>query len=365
VTRQLTQAVPPAGDSLTVVMCAHREGRLLHPTFRAIHDAIEYALQRGRDVRMLVVLDRADVPTREFVSEALGPHGYFAGVCEVALAEVDFGDPARSRNAGAKRVETRFVAMVDADNLPSRTWFAAGLETLLAQDSQSIAHPSLLVTFGERSEIWPQCSSEEGYFRLGNLYDCNYWDTVSMAEREIYEQVPYHPTAPGTGIGYEDWHWNTVTLAQEIRHVIVPDTAYFYRIKRGDSVNNRNHAASSLIPASPLLTSTSVSARVRSCAAEQSFAPRPRPRRTPLQRQVLRAWRGKAPFEAAIGSSGGVRQHLWDGAIASPVNPDHYRLLYPDVEGKSDREVRRHYRTRGRAEGRRPRLSPAEVAALQ
>jgi glycosyltransferase involved in cell wall biosynthesis len=345
---------------VTVVMTAHREGTLAHHTLRALRRCVQHAGEAGLSVCVDIVLDSPDERTASFLREAVGPEGYFADLCDARVSEVAVRDPGLGRNVGVARSRSRFVAVLDADNLPTANWLTEGVRVLEAAGSASVVHPERLVTFGERSEFWPQWPVDDERFNIANLYDRNYWDTVCIAHREVFEDFPYAATG-STGFGYEDWHFYSRTLHAGVAHLVASGTAYFYRIKPGDSVNAAHYSRGSVIPPTGLLTDTLVAERV--LAAPTGGRRRRKRVRTAQARAVLRAWRaGDAPTPfAAPPSRRDLLLGLW---LGSPVVPDHYRLLYADLAGMTDGELRHHYRVRGRSEGRLPRLRGADLAAV-
>lgn len=344
---------------VAVVLLTHHEGTLAHHTFRALARSVEAATRAGWSVQVRVVLDSPDDATRDHVAWAVGPDGPFAGVCDAGALETDVRDPGLARNAGIAATSSRFVAVLDGDNLPSREWLARAARLLDEHDGPAVVHPEVLVTFGPRWELWPQWPSASERFNLGNAYDRNYWDTVCMASREVFEQHPYQATRK-TPFGFEDWHWNTVVLAAGIPHLAASGTALFYRIKPGDSVNSANVAKASVLRPTPLLVdrevATSVLARRRD--------PEPTRRsRTANMRQVLRAHRKRVPAPVVVPPA--RRSTRWLARmIGSPVVVEHYRLLHPATADWSALHILRHHVRAGRRAGLRPRITAAELAAL-
>lgn len=350
------------GDQVdvTVVMTAHRERTLAHHTLRALRRCAEHAVQAGLSVRIQIVLDSSDESTTVYLHEAIGPDGYFAGICDAALEEVAVRDPGLGRNIGVALARSRFVAVLDADNLPTANWLVEGVRSLAAAETVAVVHPELLVTFGERSEFWPQWPGDDDRFNIANLYDRNYWDTVCIAHREVFERFPYAATG-ATGFGYEDWHFYSRSLAAGVQHLVASGTAYFYRIKPGDSVNSAHDSRGSVLPPTELLTDTRLAKQI--VEAPPRVKTKRKRVRTPQARDVLRAWRTDAV--AAPVALPPTRRERWLGQwLGSPIVPDHYRLLHADVAAMTDGELRHHYRWIGRREGRQPRLRDADLAAL-
>ena len=79
-------------------------------------------------------------------------------------------------------------------------------------------------------------SSCDSRFRIENLLEFNYWDAVCVARREIFLKYPYESTTQNPGFGFEDWHFNCQTLAENIEHYVVPDTVHFLRAKLSGSL---------------------------------------------------------------------------------------------------------------------------------
>lgn len=369
---------------VTVLMTAHKERTLAHHTLRALRRCVQHALENDVTVEVVVVLDSPDRATEDFMAEAMGPQGYFTGLCEATLIPTQVRSPGLARNIGVVAASSRYVAVVDADNLPTANWLTEGVRVLARTNGQAIVHPEYIITFDKRSEIWPQWSDDDERFNLANLYDCNYWDTVCIAHREVFERFPYSATGPN-GFGYEDWHFYANTLAAGIPHLTAAETAYFYRIKRYGSVFSEQSAQASVIPQTALLTDDALAKQFAEASPEARIK---RPRvRTPQTRAVLRAWRAnEAPTPTAQAprlrerlsrssrqderaqSREGRRPGLtaWDVAALAPAFFDaaHYRLLHADLATLGDDDVIRHYLDQGRREGRRALLSASELAAL-
>lgn len=345
---------------LTVVMTAHREGLLAHHTLRALRACAQRAVDEGISVRVQIVLDSPDAATARLMAEAVGTHGYFAGVCDADLLEVAVRDPGLARNAGVAASDSRYVAVLDADNLPTAGWLVGGVRALDAADVPAVAHPAQLVTFGERFEIWPQRSTDDEHFNVANLYELNYWDTVCIAHREVFDRFSYAATG-ATGFGFEDWHWYARTVAAGVPHVVAHETAYLYRIKSGDSVNASHFSKGSLLPPTDLLTQAALAERLLASPHE---VPAHKRTRTRQLRVVLRRAR-KGPERRGPIVLAPRRRERWLGQwLGSPVVPAHYRLRHGDLGGMTDSQLRAHYRRLGRAEGRVPRLDDREIAAL-
>lgn len=261
----------PHLPEIAVVLTAHHEGRSLVPTVRALDRAIAFA--EGIAVEVVVVKDRTDPATDEALERLLETGGFSAAESVIMIA-ADHGDLSASRNDGISRSSAPYVCVLDADNLPSKTWISAARQVLVTAGAPAVVHPESIITFGAKREVWRMMSSTDAAFHRGWLSWYNPWDAFAMADRRIFEQFPYRPSHPGGGFGPEDWAWNSDTLAGGVPHLIAPGTSLFYRAT--DHGLAAAHG-SSLVPQNDLLRDRGVarSALARLDAVEPP-APRPR-----------------------------------------------------------------------------------------
>ena len=209
---------------LTVALTAHSETVVAGPTMRSAEVAIAAAEATGLRVERLIGLDRATPGTRAFLDQP-----DFDRWRRITL---DCGDLGLARNAMAHEAKGRVVAFLDADDLFSANWLTAGMQMLdeaTARGDKYILHPELnwyfdgarfvLVNPDQDSEFYTPI-----YWRIGN-----YYDSLSMAPRDVFLQVPYVGRDRERGFGFEDWRWNIETIEAGWRHMTVPDTIIFKR----------------------------------------------------------------------------------------------------------------------------------------
>lgn len=344
---------------LTVILNAHREGPLAHPTLRALHRSVAHGASQGLRVEVLAVLDNPDDATRTLLDEALGPSGPLAEVATTRVVEVSVADLGLARNIGVQESRAPFITVLDADNLPSATWLVTGHRTAASHGGPCVVHPESLIIFEGRTAVWPQWSTDVEAFRAANFFDQNYWDACALAPRQVFEDHPYAPTGRDSGFGPEDWHWNTIVVHDGVPHLTAPGTALFYRAKLTGSLMGAHRAGGSLIHQTPLLTDDRLA---RSTLAAGRGGGR-EVRRIPLLRRLAR--------EAADGRRSDPRPPAPLGRRAEAlarvrpgfVEPAHYRYLY-DLDDLSDTEAVDHFRSRA---GERPRgwLAADELVSLQ
>lgn len=228
----------------------------MFPTLNALARTIDHGVAHGISVEVVVVRDRADEATRVAVDGALE-----SGILDpdrTSVLDTDFGDLSLARLAGIARCSAPVVGVLDADNLPSRTWITAALNVIRAHDDDVIVHPAAIVTFGAKRDVWMLAGSNDPRFRPGLLAWYNPWDAFCLAPREVFERYPYPATPPHSGFGPEDWAWNVLTVGAGVAHVIAPATALFYEAKHHGSLAAAH--GSSLLPAHELLRSREVAA---------------------------------------------------------------------------------------------------------
>ena len=223
---------------ISVVVTAHHEGRLAHHAMRGLFRSRDHASETGLQVEMAVVMDRPDQATRS----------YFDGYRDrVLLLETDFGDPGLARNSCMDKIGGEYVGWLDADNLPGQNWLHAAWAFLREAGGEVVAHPEYMVVFEAEELVFRQISMDDPGFSVTRLMEYNYWDTVCLARRGIFERFPYAGTSAGKGFGFEDWHWNCETIAHGVRHCVVPETVHFQRSKRGGSQRTQSRRAVELI----------------------------------------------------------------------------------------------------------------------
>ena len=212
--------------TLSVVVNAHGEGRLLRPTLRSIAAAISEVTAAQFSCELIIMLD---TPTALTVREAQRWIESDRAPVPVRVVEVSNGDAGASRNSGAEQARGRYVAFCDGDDLVSTNYLVEGLRALQDSPQRIIVHPASVVSFGARSAIWSVPSTED----VDHLYLIrdNLWPSSSISHRSVYLEHPYHWTRPEDGFGPEDWLWNIETSIAGIPHRPAAGTMFFYRVR--------------------------------------------------------------------------------------------------------------------------------------
>ncbi len=213
--------MPPdrTGFDISVVITAHREGRLPHRTLRSVRRSIAGAAAHGVTSEIVVVLDRPDTSTRSFFEQQR----------DLRLYEVDFGDTGPSRNSGVKQARGRYINFLDADDLMSRLWISKALQAAELADHPAAWSPQFTVIFENESVVWRHIASSDPDFRPERLIDVCHWLPANLVRREIALQVPFKECSPTSGFGSEDWHWHCELLAAGVAIEVVDGTSLYYR----------------------------------------------------------------------------------------------------------------------------------------
>jgi len=209
------------GFGVSVIVTFHNEGRIAFRTLKALQRAVKAAESRCMRIETVIVLDSLiDKITRDIV---LAWKEQSACVCKVL--EVTFRCPARSRNYGIQASIGEFIAIHDGDDLFGENWLSRAYAVCSTQ-KDAIAHPDLTLFFAAKDLVW--CYLNRPDDRA--LLERNLWPVAAMADKAVFQRVPYESNE--AGFGYEDYLWNCKTTALGYKHVIVPETVAAVRVKQ-------------------------------------------------------------------------------------------------------------------------------------
>lgn len=211
-------------SDVSAILTGHREGMLAGASLRSLVDAVAHARAEGLVVEVMVVLDKADDPTRT----ALG----VASDLGARVREVSYGDHGLVRNDAVQHADGDYVAFLDADDLWSENWLVEAHRLCATAPGEVIAHPELNWFFDQQHNLYFLPDQTDPEFDLAFLRVQNCWDALCMAPLSAYAEVPHSRRALGEGYAYDDWHWNLETLLAGYTHRVAPDTIIFKRRRR-------------------------------------------------------------------------------------------------------------------------------------
>lgn len=231
---------------VTIIINAHRESVLLHPTIGSVMDSCKVLKEHKVKHEVIMVLDRPDAETLEYLDNSP-----YKGQFEVR--EVKFGDLGLSRNYGVENAKYDTMAFVDGDDLFGNQWPYLAFKALEErEDKRVVFHPEMNIIFGKENHIFYHTDMESSIFDKNSLRYTNYWTALSFSSKAIYQEFPYKKNEISSGFGYEDWNWNCTTISKGIKHKIVTDTCHFIRRKENDSMLSESNKNKCLMTPSDL-----------------------------------------------------------------------------------------------------------------
>lgn len=229
------KSVSKQNIDVTVMLNAHSEGLLMHPTLKSLARSIAHAQRKGLVVELLVILDRPDTATKNYIGTYLKK--IVTGV-SVVVKQVDFGDPGLARNYGIKHAQGVIIGNLDADDLFSENLITVCVEEVRKSKGTAIIHPEYILSFGMYNEIWRLRNSDTEDFDWAATVEYNFFSGPSFATAALRKEYPYREVDMRSGFGPEDWQWNMDTLGAGLSHLVAPQTCYFYRRKHANALSS-------------------------------------------------------------------------------------------------------------------------------
>ena len=222
---------------IAAVVNLHREGTAAIPSLVSALRAKEEAENMGQLVELLIVLDRADEPTRSVANDWVARGA--------TIVECDEGDLGAARNTAASATTAEFVAFLDGDDLWGPSWLlrAARAADKSVGDRPHVFHPEINVIFGDHHSLLVHRPSDHDTFSRNRLRLHNMWTALSFMDRKVLLDWPYPRNRLDEGFGYEDWSWNLAIIDAGGSHHVVADTCHFIRrTDAGSLLANSQHA---------------------------------------------------------------------------------------------------------------------------
>ena len=188
------------------------------------------------------------------------------------MLEVDEGDLGAARMHGISQSTADLIAWADADDLFSASWLTNAVATVAGTQGRAVVHPAWVVSFGQRYEWFPILASRDAGLDLGIVPAFHPWTSMALTTREVVARHPFTRNALREGFGPEDWHWNLETLADDIAHVVAPETALFYRLKHDGSLWQSQASRGVVLRPTPWLRDEHEAQRHASRSVERSLS---------------------------------------------------------------------------------------------
>lgn len=231
--------------NVSLILNIHDERVLIHRTLHSLAAAAQSSKTIGLTVELIMVLDRSGPALvramREYQSD---------DYIEIKVIEVDRGSLGPARNDGIAVARGRYIATCDADDLVSDNMITNMYFKARSAGPMAIVFPEYYVYFGG-------ATFARKYYDLKKitplvLLEYHPYGSRIFAERSIFSELKFHDMSANPPYAYEDWHFNTIAIAQGYNLLVAPETVIFYR-KRADSLSSLARQRSlNLIPRSPL-----------------------------------------------------------------------------------------------------------------
>jgi glycosyltransferase involved in cell wall biosynthesis len=387
----MSETAPLSGLDLSVIVTVHSETIVGGPTMRAADAAIDAAIDAGFSVERIIALDNATPQTAAYFNQVAFDHWD-----RVVLEEGDLG---RARNAIVQdHVKGDAIAFLDADDLFSENWLAAGMKRLRvaqAAGQRVIVHPEVNWLFDGAASVYWNPEQDDPLFTPYYLYIMNFYDSLCLVPRAAHLEIPYvHRDIPA-GLSFQDWQFSIETMAAGWRHAVAPDTIIFKR-RRDNSLVTESQGRRAIVRALDAMRIDKIADLGALVAGQKGLgtvaptdipAPAALPvprlgRPAPVRRRhkllarfglsflrppVMHVDRPDLPdpvpqygrlFAARVARAMGRSEYPVSARAYKTIRPHFdvpfYLASYPDIAGLEDMDPIRHYLRAGAAEGRDP-----------
>jgi glycosyltransferase involved in cell wall biosynthesis len=168
---------------VSVVVTAHREGRLLHRTLRSVWRSLGRASARDISAELIIVVDKPDDATLEYLETV---HG------RAVVEHTQFGDPGQARNHGARIAAGRYVAFLDGDDLMGSDWISGAFHYAESIREECVYYPEYVIQFEGVNAFLHRPGTTDPGFRATSLLEANCWNSVHfLAPRALLLSYPF------------------------------------------------------------------------------------------------------------------------------------------------------------------------------
>jgi glycosyltransferase involved in cell wall biosynthesis len=214
---------------ISLIMTAHDEGILAHPSMQSVFRSVDYAEKKNVTTEIFVVLDNADNNTINYFNR-------YKDNSLVTCDNVSYKDPGLARNHGLKYCKGNYVAFLDSDDLISKKWLYLAHQKAISLKGKFICYPEYVIFFDKINYIncYKNLENKQSYSL--NMIEYNFFNSVHfMSLKSILNDNLFVETPENFGFGFEDWHCYCELISKYYEIKIVKNTCVFYRVKSNRS----------------------------------------------------------------------------------------------------------------------------------
>lgn len=203
----------------SLIITAHGEGRLAD---KAMASALRATKKLEGEFEILINIDRGTAETVECLQK-------YANTEHCKIITSDFGDVGPARNQAASVARGQYLFFIDADDLISENFISETLKILETEEG-AVVSPEFCISFEEEANRGAVLAMQNSTTRERDaymLFSVNCWIIAIAGRREIFLEHPYIKTVDG--YGHEDYALNIELASAGIRHLVAPNTVYYYR----------------------------------------------------------------------------------------------------------------------------------------
>ncbi len=122
------------------------------PTLQSLQRMLDHTARKNISTELVVILDDSDAATRSVLERAQKQEMLSD---RISIIEVSHKNLSRSRLSGIEASQGKYVALLDGDDLYSRSWISEALSICRRHsEHRVVCHPEINVYFGADRRIW-------------------------------------------------------------------------------------------------------------------------------------------------------------------------------------------------------------------